>query len=150
MNDVLVSTTTDTISEVLNANEIFGPDVQSFEDLAIRVEIVTTEGCTILKASTMRVYNIPIGAPNAFSPNNDSTNDRFKVISKIPLTISEFKIWNRWGQLVYDNESGPDGWDGKQKNEDAASDVYIYKVTYEITGGSGKQYTKKGDMTLLR
>ncbi|MBI5914009.1 MAG: gliding motility-associated C-terminal domain-containing protein, partial [Bacteroidetes bacterium] len=71
-------------------------------------------------------------------------------VSKIPLTVVEFRVWNRWGQLVYDNESGAEGWDGKQKNEEAASDVYVFSVKYEITGGSGKQYKKKGDVTLLR
>ncbi len=150
VDNLLVSTTNDTISEVLNAIEIFGADVKGFENVPIRVEIITQEGCTKLDTNNMQVHNIPIGIPNAFSPNGDSKNDSFRVVSLIPLTIDEFKVWNRWGQLVYDNESGPDGWNGKQNNEDAPSDVYIYRVVYQITGGSGKQYTKKGDVTLLR
>ncbi len=150
IDDVLVSTTQDTVSEVLNAEEIFGDDVLNIVTQAIRVDIVTPQGCTISTALTMNVHNIPIGIPNAFSPNGDSKNDRFKVVSLIPIAINEFKVWNRWGQLVYDNESGPDGWDGKQKNEEAASDVYVYRLVYEIIGGSGKEYTKKGDVTLLR
>ncbi len=150
IDDVLVSTTMDTVSEVLNAEEIFGEDVLQVVTRPIRVEILTPEGCTISEALFMDVHNIPIGIPNAFSPNGDSKNDRFKVVSLIPITINEFKVWNRWGQLVYDNESGVEGWDGKQKNEEAASDVYIYRVVYEIIGGSGKDYSKKGDVTLLR
>ena len=150
VDNLLVSTTNDTISEVLNAIEIFGADVKGFENVPIRVEIVTQDGCTKLDTNNMQVHNIPIGIPNAFSPNGDSKNDSFRVVSLIPLTIDEFKVWNRWGQLVYDNENGPDGWNGKQNNEDAPSDVYIYRVIYQITGGSGKQYIKKGDVTLLR
>jgi gliding motility-associated-like protein len=150
VDDVLVSTTQDTVSETLNAEEIFGADVLNVVNRPIRVEVVTPDGCTISKAYFMQVHNIPIGVPNAFSPNGDSKNDRFAVVSLIPITINEFKVWNRWGQLVYDNESGADGWDGKQNGEDAASDVYIYRVVYEITGGSGKEYTQKGDVTLLR
>ncbi|MBK8566272.1 MAG: gliding motility-associated C-terminal domain-containing protein [Saprospiraceae bacterium] len=88
--------------------------------------------------------------PNAFSPNGDESNDWFQIVSNVPLTINEFKIWNRWGYLVYDNDNPEDGWDGKQKNEEAPSDVYIYKIVYQITGGSGKQYSQKGDVTLLR
>lgn len=150
VGDSLVSTTNDTISEVILAMEIFGDDILDSLPVNIKVEIISETGCQAEGTGAMRVYNIPIGIPNVFTPNGDDTNDRFKIVSPIPLTIAEFKVWNRWGQLVYDNESGADGWDGKFKNEEAASDVYIYRMVYEITGGSGKQYTKKGDVTLLR
>ncbi|MCF8248078.1 MAG: choice-of-anchor L domain-containing protein [Saprospiraceae bacterium] len=150
IGDSLVSTTTDTISAVLNAFEIFGADIIDSITQNMHVEITSGAGCTSNKNGEFSVHNIPIGIPNAFSPNADSKNDSFRIVSLIPLTIDEFKVWNRWGQLVYDNENGPDGWNGKQNDEDAPSDVYIYRVVYQITGGSGKQYTKKGDVTLLR
>lgn len=150
IGDDLVSTTNDTVSEVLNAQELFGLDDVRFEDVPVRLEIVSEAGCSAEKDGNARVNNIPIGIPNAFSPNGDQMNDSFLVVSRIPLTIVEFNIWNRWGQLVYENENGPDGWDGKQKDEEAPSDVYIYRVIYQVTGGSGRQYTKKGDVTLLR
>lgn len=150
VNDSLVSTTNDTVSAMLNAIEIFGEDFSDSIPINISVQIISETGCEASDSSAMVVYNIPIGIPNVFTPNGDDTNDFFKVVSAIPLTINEFKIWNRWGQLVYDNENGVEGWDGKQKKEEAASDVYIYRVTYEVTGGSGKKYTKKGDVSLLR
>lgn len=150
IGDTLVSTTNDTISEVLNAAEIFGADNKRFESFKISVVVTLPAGCSSLDTGTLVVNNIPIGMPNAFSPNGDQSNDRFNIVSKIPVTINEFQVWNRWGQLVYDNEFGADGWDGKQNEKDAASDVYIYRVVYEITGGSGKEYIQKGDVTLLR
>ncbi len=150
VGDSLVSTTNDTLSAVLNANEIFGLDNTRDEEFPIRVEITLPAGCSSLDSGILVVHNIPIGMPNAFSPNGDQANDRFNIVSKIPLTINEFQVWNRWGQLVYDNDAGAEGWDGKQKKEDAPSDVYIYRIVYEITGGSGKEYTQKGDVTLLR
>ncbi len=150
LNDTLVSTTSENISEVLNAAEIFGPDNKRFENQSIRVEIVIPAGCSSIDSSEVSIHNIPLAMPNAFSPNGDETNQNFMIVSQVPLTINEFLIWNRWGQLVYDNENPEDGWDGKQKNEEAPSDVYIYKIVYQIKGGSGKQYTQKGDVTLLR
>lgn len=147
--DVLVSTTNDTTSEAINAVEIFGPDVESSILQDVRVEITSQAGCSAILADTMSVYNIPIAIPNAFSPNGDSKNDSFKVVSLVPLTINEFKVWNRWGQLVFD-EADVAGWNGEQKNDPAPSDVYIYRIVYSITGGSGKKYTQKGDVTLLR
>ncbi len=150
INDILVSTTNDTISEVLNAAEIFGPDNKRFETSSIKVEILIPVGCTSIDSNSVSIHNIPLAMPNAFSPNGDESNDWFQIVSNVPLTINEFKVWNRWGYLVYDNDNPEDGWDGKQKNEEAPSDVYIYKIVYQITGGSGKQYTQKGDVTLLR
>lgn len=150
VNDSLVSTTNDTTSEILNAMEIFGTDLPDTVQQKIRVEIVSEAGCSSQTSDTLVIYNIPIGIPNAFSPNGDMKNDSFMVVSLIPLTINEFKVWNRWGQLVYDNENTIAGWNGEQNNKPAPSDVYIYRVVYSVTGGSGKKYTKKGDVTLLR
>ena len=57
-------------------------------------------------------------------------------------------IWNRWGQLVFEEKNSNEGWDGKQKGNDAASDVYIYKAV--VLRPDGTQYVESGDMTLLR
>lgn len=150
IDGVLVSTTNDTISESLFASEILGEDIEGSITQAVNVVITSDAGCEAEKNREITVFNIPIQMPNAFSPNGDGTNDNYLIFSKIPLTILEFKVWNRWGQLVYDNEGGETGWDGKHKSEDAASDVYVYRIKYEITGGSGKQYVQSGDVTLLR
>ena len=60
---------------------------------------------------------------------------------KETLVVSDFKVYNRWGHLVYNNEDPANGWDGKFKNEDAPSDVYIYMITIDMP--SGKLSTKK-------
>ena len=57
-------------------------------------------------------------------------------------------MFNRWGQLVYDNENPGQGWDGTFKNENAPSDAYIYLITIEMPSGDIR--TEKGDVTLLR
>lgn len=146
VNNILVSTTSDTISETINA-----PEVDEDTPFDISVLITTTTGCAVAKLDTMTVFDNPVELPNAFSPNNDDINDTFQPISKIPITILTFKVWNRWGQLVYDNEKGIDGWDGKQGSTDAPSDVYVYFLQYQITGGNtGAHSPVKGDVTLLR
>jgi gliding motility-associated-like protein len=88
--------------------------------------------------------------PNVFTPNGDGTNDLFFLnianISKVHMTIHD-----RWGNLVYDltNEKGNVEWDGNNQKGKAVPDgVYMYVVT--AAGKDGKDYEKKGTVTLLR
>ncbi len=145
-NGQLVGTTTDSIFESIHA-----PEVDSDSLFKLKVIITSSEGCQLSDSILVNILNNPVEMPNAFSPNNDGTNDRFFPVTKVPITVLEFKIWNRWGDLVYDNEDGIDGWDGQQKSEDSPSDVYVYFVVFEISGGTeGAQKPLKGDVTLLR
>ena len=59
-----------------------------------------------------------------------------------------WKIYNRWGTLIYLGNSQKTGWDGKYKGETQPQDVYAYLLSIEFTDGT--KYTKKGDITLLR
>ena len=146
LNGELFATTNVPATGIINAPEIF----TEMENFAYDVIITDSKGCSTIGGTIVPVLNNPVEIPNVFSPNNDGVNDYFTIVSKVPVTIIEFKVWNRWGQLVYDNENAQAGWDGRQNNEPAASDVYVYFFKFEITGGSGKQYVEKGDVTLLR
>ena len=59
-----------------------------------------------------------------------------------------FRIYNRWGQLVFQSVDETNGWDGKFKGALQPMDSYGY--TLEATFGNGTQGTKKGDITLVR
>ncbi|MFT5166091.1 MAG: gliding motility-associated-like protein, partial [Saprospiraceae bacterium] len=101
-------------------------------------------------------YNVTvlgeIDFPNAFTPNGDGTSEYFNFVPEEGtaefVDILEFKIYNRWGKLVYDNDNPGTGWDGNYKDEPAISDVYIYVFNYEILGIAYP--TAKGDLTLIR
>jgi gliding motility-associated-like protein len=142
----LLGTTTDTVFE-----SIFAPEVEEDALFKLEVVITTAAGCQQSDSISVFILDNPVIMPSAFSPNNDSTNDLFSPISKVPINMVEFKIWNRWGQLVYDNKRGANGWDGKQNDNEAPSDVYVYFLVYEIINGvPGAQKSLKGDVTLLR
>jgi gliding motility-associated-like protein len=105
-------------------------------------------GCDAAAAVEILVKNSEYDIPNAFTPDNDGLNDNFKVLKNDGVTIVEFKVFNRWGQLVYDNENGDQGWDGKQNGKDAPSDVYAYVILLRF--GDGSEKMEKGEVTLLR
>lgn len=86
-------------------------------------------------------------APNAFTPNGDKLNETFKI-SGIFMEDFNMKIWNRYGELIYETNDMQQGWDATYKGADAPADVYVYLA--EGKGRSGKLATIKGSVTLMR
>ncbi|NRB46442.1 MAG: PKD domain-containing protein [Saprospiraceae bacterium] len=98
-----------------------------------------------------------VKVPNVFTPNGDSYNDVFKAYTDLDVNEDEeieilnMRIWNRWGQIVYQSQ-GPDSvWDGTHNGSPAPSDVYVYTIEMEvkICGEKGIQI-RRGDVTLAR
>jgi gliding motility-associated-like protein len=115
----------------------------------IEVTYINSKGCE--QTDTLSFPTVPPSymIPNAFTPNNDAKNDRFRIIINGNIVIDEFLIFNRWGQLVYEApENDIEGWDGRFKNEEAASDTYVYKATVRFP--DGRTELLKGDVALLR
>ncbi len=69
--------------------------------------------------------------PNAFTPNNDGHNDCFGIRSWGKVTLSDFSIYNRWGQKVFETKNPSDCWDGNfgGEKQDAGAYVYIIKAS---------------------
>lgn len=85
--------------------------------------------------------------PNAFTPNNDGTNDVLYVRG-ICLESLTFMIFNRWGEKVFETADQRNGWDGTYKGEDLNTGVFVYRL--EGKTFDGKAYSSKGNITLLR
>ena len=87
----------------------------------------------------------------AFSPNNDNTNDYFKI-EGLTTGIENFSlmIWNRWGELVYSTKNLEDSWNGKylSSNSDAPEGIYVYLIQYKAPRGKLVEYA--GDLQLIR
>lgn len=64
--------------------------------------------------------------PDAFSPNGDGYNDVFYAYG-IEITEFEMKIYDRWGELIFETKDIRQGWDGKIKGDKAQADVYVVK-----------------------
>jgi len=89
--------------------------------------------------------------PNAFTPNGDNANDVFKPVFGCPAVSMHFQIFNRWGHLVFETIDPIDGWDGKIYDLLAPSDVYVWRLEYEVeNNGSREKLFEQGEVTLLR
>jgi gliding motility-associated-like protein len=101
---------------------------------------------------TVTVYDAVCGepfifVPNAFSPNGDGENDRLLVRGQ-NITELDFKVFNRWGELVFETSDQQRGWDGTFKGRAAEPAVFVYHLKARC--GDGQEYFAKGNVTLLR
>ena len=89
--------------------------------------------------------------PNAFTPNGDGLNDLFAIKSACDNFDYDIEIFNRWGILIFQNDSPDDFWDGSFKGDPVPGGVFIYKITYtaEINGRSIKKF-EQGTIRLYR
>ena len=90
---------------------------------------------------------------NTFTPNGDGVNDRFYPQGKGISSVQRFRVFNRWGELIFDAANIPlnnaaAGWDGKFKNEPLKPDVFVYIVNAVCE--SGEPVEIKGDISLVR
>ena len=89
-----------------------------------------------------------IFVPNAFSPNGDQHNDLF-IVRFTDITELEFRVWNRWGEIVYQTtDINAAGWDGSYKGKDATPDSYAWYV--RIKCGDGNDFVRQGNVTLFK
>ncbi len=133
----------------------FEPEKVIEEAGTYEVVLIATDGLCEARDSITVVVDeeagIAVMMPNLFTPNNDSENDLFGPFitngDEEEIIIRTFKIYNRYGELVYDNNS-PDGWNGIFNGGTAPPEVYAYYIEVDISGCS--TISKKGNVTLMR
>ncbi len=88
--------------------------------------------------------------PNAFSPNGDGKNDKFRISLKGDMTLKTFIITNRYGQILFSTTDLSQGWDGVFNGRPQELGTYFYYVK-AICGNKGDNEVEyKGDLTLVR
>lgn len=119
------------------------------EDITYTVTVFAEAGCATSDEITIKAYKGPeFYVPNAFTPNGDGNNDVFRFTAAGMADIYYFRVFNRYGQLVYYSKDPKMGWDGTINGKPQSADTYVWMI-------EGKDYTgepvkKKGTVTLLR
>jgi gliding motility-associated-like protein len=111
----------------------------------------TTEfGCPAIDSITIRISPESIlDLPNAFSPGSGtSINDELRIIKRGLATLNFFRIYNRWGELVFETNDIEKGWNGQYKGKPQPMGTYVYVVDAKTT--TGKRFNKQGNVTLIR
>lgn len=93
--------------------------------------------------------NCNVFVPNAFTPNRDGLNDKFKPVIDCQALKYNFSIYNRFGQVQFHSTVIGEAWNGYISAYPAASGTYIWLVTYQNPNDK-KTYQKSGTVTLIR
>lgn len=118
---------------------------------SVRYYITATSqyGCTGTTSILVKVFSTgpDIFVPNAFTPGG-ATNTVFRPIPVGIATLQYFRVYNRWGRLVYSTSRIGDGWDGRMNGQPLDSGTYVWMV--QGVSYTGKTVFHKGTMILVR
>ena len=133
----------------LNDATSYTPVFTNSKEHSYNITLKTAAGCITVDTQVVKINkNIVIYVPNAFTPNDDSRND---VLKPFMIGIKElvyFKIFNRWGELVFETKNISQGWDGRYKGNPVQSHTLVWML--QGIGADNKTYNAKGSTVLIR
>ncbi len=133
----------------LSCSDCPDPVVSSYAHINDYIVTITYNNICTATATT-RVIVIgtpPVYIPNSFTPNGDGNNDLFLVYGENIKTVG-LKVFNRWGEKVFDSNNQFLGWDGTYKGVLQSPGVFVYEA--QITFLDDKKSLRTGSITLIK
>jgi gliding motility-associated-like protein len=134
----------------LSCIECLNPIASPVETTTYTITVTDSIGCIAIDEVIISVgcseENLFI--PNAFTPDNNGHNDLLLVRSSGTFHLNYFKIFDRWGKIIFETNDIGTGWDGSFKNKPLSPGVFLYLLEAECAGGI--LVRKEGNITLLR
>jgi gliding motility-associated-like protein len=121
------------------------------ESQVVYLEGKNQYGCSTKDSMMIHILNCDptsIFVPNTFTPNGDGSNDKLYVRSRTLSQLEYFRLFNRWGAVVYESKSISEGWDGNINGKIAEQGVYVYQISGKCE--SGYDVSTSGTVTLIR
>lgn len=135
----------------LSNPNIANPVATPAQTTTYHVQISNGNGCSVEDSIEVKVL---VGEaengyllPSAFTPNNDGVNDCFGIKKWGYVTELDFRIYNRWGNLVFHAANSADCWDGTFKGIQQRADAYVYQIRAKTICGN---VFRKGTIILIR
>jgi len=127
----------------------FNPVFKGTTDQLYTITIRTNTGCETVDTQLVKtVSHADIYVPTAFTPNGDGLNDLLRPTLMGIKELHYFRIYNRWGQLLFETKANGAGWDGTLNGTRLPTQVVVWIA--EGIGVDGNVYSRKGTSTLMR
>lgn len=127
-----------------------GPTISYLSNGSYKVVVADANNCTDSAQKDVVFDCCNIYVPNAFTPNADGKNDRFRFVSKGNFKLQGFSIYNRFGQRVFQAATPEDAWDGSFNGVPLDMGVYFYHIRILCGVYNPEEKDFKGDVTLIR
>ncbi len=119
------------------------------------VSATSSFGCKSYDTTVVVLYcdKDQVFVPNSFTPNHDGKNDVFYPRGTGIAIIKAFRIYNRWGELMFERlnleaNDASNAWDGSYMGDGPRPDVYVYLI--DAVCDSGEPILVKGDVTIIK
>ncbi len=136
----------------LSCTECPDPRATPGGDRWFTVTVVDEEGCVDQDSVYLRVYTDCLGEDfevgKAFSPNGDGLNDAFAFRGETIADVDYVRVWNRWGELVFETGQINDFWDGTHRGNPLNPAVFAWAI--RGTCLNGEPFLRTGDVTLIK
>ena len=127
---------------------ISDPILSPVADTRYEVHGVTENGCEAIDSISVYVSDESLlDLPNAFTPGS-GTNNIFALVNRGIVSVNYFRVFNRWGNMMFETKSISQGWDGTYKGEPQPFGVYVYDI--QAVTPTGRIVNKHGNVTLLK
>jgi gliding motility-associated-like protein len=122
----------------------------NYDSIRYKVLMANEAGCLDSAYVMVKIFKtLPqVFVPNAFTPNGDGLNDVLRPIAVGIKRIDYFRIYNRWGQLVFSTTTNGKGWDGTINGQPQSTNTYVWLV--HAIDYTGRPFFAKGTVTLIR
>ena len=109
---------------------------------------LTEWGCKTIDSINVYIdLSTLLAVPNAFTPDA-GINNKLYILRRGEGTLKYYRIFNRWGNKVFETTNIDEGWDGNFNGKPQPYDVYVYQI--EAQTNDGKPFHKAGNVTLIR
>lgn len=140
-------------SFALSATDIPNPVAQfneAADNIRYSIKVMNDLGCFEMAYLNIKVYATGpnVFVPTAFTPNQDGLNDVLRPVVVGMKKFEYFKVYNRWGQLVFGTSQEGKGWDGRVNGQVQSNNVYVWMV--KAVDFNGHPYFRRGTVTLIR
>ena len=139
----------------LSCKDCAQPTATIKDNIKYTVQVTNNAGCTASDAIQFKVFceGSQVFIPNLFTPDKNGLNDVFMVRASGIKSVKSFRIFNRWGELIFERQNFPPnsktfGWDGTVKGVKASPDVFVY--TCEVVCENDQSMSYKGNVTIIK
>lgn len=126
------------------------PNIKVSQEGVYSISVTDTCGETYTQTTSVTLCDCNLYVPNTFTPNKDNKNEGYRIINHCGFSIYHLKIYNRWGQLLFQTQDPEKTWDGTYDGKPVTGGIYLVSLRYGYKGAKIRNSDFNGLIHLLR